>query len=150
MAGSNQDGSVYRDFHGKWIQFNGRCGSGDLGVSNFSNHFYINVGARKVYADNRVDAIKGKQLSCVHMWQISKKPHLFQPVLLTAAWFMLPVTSNFAFLCIKQTIFEFWIIGITTSWQSTGTLCCGKLCFLDEFLYGYLRYMNVNIKQKKL
>lgn len=77
MAGSNQDGPVYRNFHGKWIQFNGRCGSGDLGVSNFSDHFYINVGARKVYADKGMDAIKGKQLSCVLMWPISKKPHLF-------------------------------------------------------------------------
>lgn len=77
MAGSNQDGPVHRDFHGKWIQFNGRCGSGDLGVSNFSDHFYIIFGARKVYSDTRVDAIKGKQLICVHMWQISKKPHLF-------------------------------------------------------------------------
>lgn len=48
MARSDQNGPVYRDFHGKWIQFNGRCGSGDLGVSNFSDNFYIIAGARKI------------------------------------------------------------------------------------------------------
>lgn len=113
MARSNQNGPVHRDFHGKWIQFNGRCGSGDLGVSSFSDNFYIAVGARKVYSDNRVDAIKGKQFTCVHMCQLSKKPHLFLACAVNSC--MVPA-SCVQYLCyfVHQTALESLDNWITT------------------------------------
>lgn len=128
MARSNQNGPVHRDFHGKRIQFNGRCGSGDLGVSSFSDNFYIAVGARKVYSDNRVDAIKGKQFTCAHMWHLSKKPHLFLACAVTSC--MVPA-SCVQYLCyfVHQTALESLDNWNYNPWQSTGTLCCEKKTF---------------------
>jgi hypothetical protein len=60
---------------------------------------------------------------------------------------MLLVSSIFVILFIQPHL-SVWIIGITTPWQSTGTLCCAKKCFL-EFLILVLMLYECKYKTKQ-